>query len=105
MGISQDEIVHNAQSVMKGLEALRLEHQTLLGGLKSITLDDESALMAQQEKSSMLERSLEMIDLGLGEAHVMAAISGKGSFINDVTQIYPPPSVPLKCLFYLNTYT
>ena len=78
MGISQDEIVHNAQSVMKGLEALRLEHQTLLGGLKStpITLDDESALMAQQEKSSMLERSLEMIDLGLGEAHVMAAISG-----------------------------
>ena len=76
MGISQDEIVHNAQSVMKGLEALRLEHQTLLGGLKSLTLDDESAIMAQQEKSSMLERSLEMIDLGLGEAHVMAAISG-----------------------------
>ena len=29
-----------------------------------------------QEKCSLLERSLEMIDLGLGEAHVMAALAG-----------------------------
>ena len=34
MGISQEEIVTNAQTVTKGLEALRLEHQSLLGGLK-----------------------------------------------------------------------
>jgi hypothetical protein len=32
--------------------------------------------MFQQEKTSMLERSLDMIDLGLGEAHVMAALAG-----------------------------
>jgi len=79
MGISQDEIVHNAHSVMKGLEALRLEHQTLLGGIKSSissASDDDSLVTAQQEKCTMLERSLEMIDLGLGEAHVMAALSG-----------------------------
>ena len=34
MGISQEEIVTNAQTVTKGLEALRLEHQSRLGGLK-----------------------------------------------------------------------
>ena len=79
MGITQDEIVHQAHSVMKGLEALRLEHQTLLGGAKSALLSsgqDESLATAQQEKCSQLERSLEMIELGLGEAHVMAALSG-----------------------------
>lgn len=78
MGISQDEIVHNAHTVMKGLEALRLEHQSLLGGIKSnlAPVEDESLVMFQQEKSSLLERSIEMIDLGLGEAHVMAALAG-----------------------------
>ena len=29
-----------------------------------------------QEKCSLMERSLEMIELGLGEAHVMAALAG-----------------------------
>lgn len=57
MGISQDEIVQNAQSVMKGLEALRMEHQTLLGGIRSgEASDDESTLTSQQEKCTMLER-------------------------------------------------
>jgi kinesin light chain len=80
MGISQEEIVHNAQTVTKGLEALRLEHQSLLGGLlqssKPETSDDELIALSQREKCSLLERSLEMIDLGLGEAHVMAALAG-----------------------------
>ena len=57
MCISQDEIVHNAHSVMKGLEALRLEHQTLLGGMKTgVEPEDESILTSQQEKCAMLER-------------------------------------------------
>ena len=78
MGISQEEIVYNAQTVTKGLEALKLQHQSLLGGLKSDrpeVAEDESLMSSQLEKSSLLERSLEMIDLGLGEAHVMAAIA------------------------------
>jgi kinesin light chain len=29
-----------------------------------------------QEKCTLMERSLEMIELGLGEAHVMAALAG-----------------------------
>jgi hypothetical protein len=49
MGISQDEIVHNAHSVMKGLEALKLEHQTLIGGIKSgVASEDEAIITAQQ---------------------------------------------------------
>ena len=76
MGISQEEIVHNAQTVTKGLEALRLEHQSLLGGLQTDNFEDEALMLAQREKCSLLERSLESIDLGLGEAHVMAALAG-----------------------------
>ena len=42
MGISQEEIVTNAQTVTKGLEALRLEHQSLLGGLKTASTTGDS---------------------------------------------------------------
>lgn len=33
--ISQDEIVSNAKTVTKGLEALRQEHESILTGIKS----------------------------------------------------------------------
>ena len=33
--ISQDEIVSNAKTVTKGLEALRQEHESILGGIRS----------------------------------------------------------------------
>ena len=64
MGISQEEIVTNAQTVTKGLEALRLEHQSLLGGLKvdetvehKSSNEDGSAKEsdALREKCSLLE--------------------------------------------------
>lgn len=77
--ISQDEIVGNAKTVTKGLEALRQEHQTILGGIRtSLDLTDreagENSLI--EEKCHLMERSLEMIELGLGEANVMAALAG-----------------------------
>ena len=76
--ISQDEIVSNAKTVTKGLEALRQEHESILGGIKGSLehgdLGQENSLI--QEKCSMIQRSLEMIELGLGEAHVMAALAG-----------------------------
>jgi len=78
MTISQDEIVSNAKSVTKGLEALRQEHESILTGIKSTLehseMETENSLI--YEKCSMMERSLEMIELGLGEAHVMAALAG-----------------------------
>jgi len=76
--ISQDEIVSNAKTVTKGLEALRQEHESILGGIKSslehTDLGQENSLI--QEKCTLISRSLEMIELGLGEAHVMAALAG-----------------------------
>jgi len=76
--ISQDEIVSNAKTVTKGLEALRQEHEAILGGIKSslehADLGTENTLI--QEKCNLMERSLEMIELGLGESHVMAALAG-----------------------------
>ena len=73
MGISQEEIVINAQTVTKGLEALRAEHQSLLSGMNTATPTDTDA--KQSEKTSLLENSLQMIELGLGEAHVMVQFS------------------------------
>jgi len=76
--ISQDEIVSNAKTVTKGLEALRQEHESILGGIKtsleSSDLGAENSLI--QEKCNLMQKSLEMIELGLGEAHVMAALAG-----------------------------
>ena len=61
-----------------GLEALRQEHESILTGIKSTLehseMETENSLI--YEKCSMMERSLEMIELGLGEAHVMAALAG-----------------------------
>ena len=78
MMISQDEIVSNAKTVTKGLEALRQEHESILGGIKtsleSSDLGTENSLI--QEKCNLIQRSLEMIELGLGEANVMAALAG-----------------------------
>ena len=77
--ISQDEIVSNAKTVTKGLEALRQEHQTILGGIRTslggVDLGPEGENSLITEKCALMERSLEMIELGLGEAHVMAALA------------------------------
>ncbi len=74
MAISQEEIVSNAQTISKGLEALRQEHQSMLGGIRAAkdeSRDDD--ILA--EKCSLIEKSLDMIDLGLDEAYVMSALA------------------------------
>ena len=81
MGISQEEIVINAQTVTKGLEALKAEHQSLLHGLKTNSptaatpLEEPAIDSSLTEKASLLERSLEKINLGLGEVQVMSALA------------------------------
>lgn len=64
--LSQDEIVLNTKAVMQGLETLRGEHNQLLGSM----LDCNQLPPAAQEKSGLLRKSLEAIELGLGEAQV-----------------------------------
>ena len=58
---------------------LKLKYITLFFvGIKSTLehseMGTENSLI--QEKCSLMERSLDMIELGLGEAHVMAALAG-----------------------------
>uniref|UniRef100_A0A9J7ZPS7 Kinesin light chain n=1 Tax=Cyprinus carpio carpio TaxID=630221 RepID=A0A9J7ZPS7_CYPCA len=78
---TQDEIVLNTKAVMQGLETLRGEHTQLLNSI----LDCSQPPVAQ-EKSSLLRKSLEDIELGLGEAQVIIALSGHLSAVESEKQ-------------------
>ncbi|XP_065562626.1 kinesin light chain-like isoform X11 [Artemia franciscana] len=76
--MTQDEIVSSTKTVVQGLEALRSEHQSILGGLScSLQAAHQEKLDSQllEEKASLIQKSLEMIELGLGEAQVMVALA------------------------------
>ncbi|XP_044040946.1 kinesin light chain 2 isoform X2 [Siniperca chuatsi] len=79
--LSQDEIVLNTKAVMQGLEALRGEHAQLLNSLLDCTQPP-----AAQEKSGLLRKSLEAIELGLGEAQVIIALSSHLSAVESEKQ-------------------
>lgn len=75
--MTQEEIVTNTKTVVQGLEALKNEHANILHGLSS-SLEVaaigavERANMANviEEKTGLVRKSIEMIELGLGEAQV-----------------------------------
>ncbi|KAJ7341190.1 hypothetical protein JRQ81_005015 [Phrynocephalus forsythii] len=75
--LSQEEIISNTKLVMQGLEALKNEHNSILHSLletiKCLKKDEEANLV--HEKANLLRKSMEMIELGLGEAQVMMALS------------------------------
>ncbi|XP_072314745.1 kinesin light chain 2-like [Eucyclogobius newberryi] len=79
--LSQDEIVLNTKAVMQGLETLRGEHAQLLNSLL-----DCAQPPAAQEKSGALRKSLEAIELGLGEAQVIIALSSHLSAVESEKQ-------------------
>ncbi|MEQ2172509.1 hypothetical protein GOODEAATRI_021803 [Goodea atripinnis] len=79
--LTQDEIVLNTKAVMQGLETLRGEHTQLLNSL----LDCTQASIAQ-EKSGLLRKNLEDIELGLGEAQVIIALSNHLSAVESEKQ-------------------
>uniref|UniRef100_A0A665X0P4 Kinesin light chain n=1 Tax=Echeneis naucrates TaxID=173247 RepID=A0A665X0P4_ECHNA len=79
--LSQDEIVLNTKAVMQGLETLRGEHAQLLNSLLDCTQPP-----AAQEKSGLLRKSLEAIELGLGEAQVIIALSSHLSAVESEKQ-------------------
>ncbi|XP_012616858.2 kinesin light chain 3 [Microcebus murinus] len=75
--LSPEELVRQTRQVVQGLEALRTEHHGLAGHL-------EEALAGQgpvagwellEEKQQVVSHSLEAIELGLGEAQVLLALS------------------------------
>lgn len=63
--MTQDEIVSNTKTVLQGLEALRVEHVSLISGLGQ----------TKNEKSDIVHKNIESIELGLGEAQVMMALA------------------------------
>ncbi|XP_028175486.1 kinesin light chain [Ostrinia nubilalis] len=66
--MTQEEMVAGARTVAAGLEALRAEHAQLLAGLASNT-DHE------HEKAALVRKSIDAIELGLGEAQVMMTLA------------------------------
>lgn len=64
--MSQDEIVSNTKTVLQGLEALRVEHTSLVSGLGA---------GPRNEKSDIVQKNVEAIELGVGEAHMMIALA------------------------------
>ncbi|XP_053714585.1 kinesin light chain 2 [Synchiropus splendidus] len=79
--LSQDEIVLNTKAVIQGLETLRGEHAQILNSLLDCTQP-----LAAQEKSGLLRKSMEAIDLGLGEAQVIIALSSHLSAVESEKQ-------------------
>uniref|UniRef100_A0A1A8SEZ7 Kinesin light chain n=1 Tax=Nothobranchius rachovii TaxID=451742 RepID=A0A1A8SEZ7_9TELE len=86
--LSQDEIISRTKQVIQGLEALKQEHHSildgLLGTLRCLKQDEEGVLV--EEKSLMIRKSLEMLELGLSEAQVMMALSSHLSSVESEKQ-------------------
>uniref|UniRef100_A0A8C5HMS7 Kinesin light chain n=1 Tax=Gouania willdenowi TaxID=441366 RepID=A0A8C5HMS7_GOUWI len=75
--MSQEEIISRTRQVIQGLEALKQEHHSilegLLGTLRCLKQGEEGVPV--EEKTTMIHKSLEMLELGLSEAQVMMALS------------------------------
>ncbi|XP_077586819.1 kinesin light chain 1 isoform X3 [Stigmatopora nigra] len=88
--LSQDEIISHTKQVIQGLDALKLEHQTILDGLLGtlcrLKRDEEGTALVAEEKSHMIRKSLEMLELGLSEAQVMMALSAHLSSVESEKQ-------------------
>lgn len=65
--MTQDEIIINTKTVLQGLEALRVEHASLISGIGENNKDDE--------KNYIIKNNVDNIELGISEAQVMMALS------------------------------
>ncbi|XP_058867993.1 kinesin light chain 2-like isoform X2 [Acipenser ruthenus] len=89
--LTQDEIVLNTKAVIQGLETLKNEHNsilsTLLGSMQSLEKERGSQEASSvQEKTGLLRKSLDSIELGLGEAQVIVALSSHLSAVESEKQ-------------------
>ncbi|MGH0142203.1 UNVERIFIED_CONTAM: hypothetical protein FKN15_077839 [Acipenser sinensis] len=83
--LTQDEIVLNTKAVIQGLETLKNEHNsilsTLLDSVQSLEKERGSQEASSvQEKTGLLRKSLDSIELGLGEAQVL----GRGESLDSI---------------------
>ena len=74
--MTQEDIVTSARTVKQGLETLKTENISILNGLraslKAVQLDsrDNDPNLILEEKTRILESTIDSIELGLGEAEV-----------------------------------
>lgn len=72
--LTQDEIVSSTKTVISGLESLKVEHhaglQALESSLKAVSEESNGDVPLISEKSEILHKSMEMIDIGIEEAKV-----------------------------------
>ncbi|CAF0882565.1 unnamed protein product [Adineta ricciae] len=70
--MSQDDILQSTKSVIQGLDALKNEHgkmlENILGSTQKFSAMETNKL---EEKVGLLRKSMDMIELGIGEAQVM----------------------------------
>lgn len=74
--MTQEDIVTSARAVKQGLETLKTENISILNGLraslKAVQQDgrDNDPSLVLEEKTRILESTIDSIELGLGEAEV-----------------------------------
>jgi len=70
--MSQDDILQSTKSVIQGLDALKNEHgkmlENIVNSTQKFSLIETNKL---EEKVGLLRKSMDMIELGIGEAQVM----------------------------------
>ena len=82
---TQDDIINNTKNVVRGLETLKNEHSGILNSLNSnYESDGENEL--EREKGSIIQESIDKIELGLGEAQVSKR--GTGMFFFPERWVY-----------------
>jgi len=72
--MTQEEIVLSTKTVVQGLETLRVEHHQVLNGLQASSETANSNTSTTdliEEKISLLKKSIETIELAMGEAQVI----------------------------------
>jgi regulator of replication initiation timing len=67
---SQEELIREARKVAQRLDGLKTEHIQVLGALQLNRTASESEGNSIIERTNAINKSLELLELGLGEAHV-----------------------------------
>lgn len=77
--IQNTNLISSTRTVVQGLEQLKNEHNSilhsLLATLNAIRREKDDDVNLVEEKSNIIRKSLEMIELGLGEAEMMVSLS------------------------------
>lgn len=86
--MSQEELIVNTKTVVQGLEALKTEHNSILNSLQEISSHvTPTPLPLVEEKQHMVKKSLDMIELGLGEAQVNMYVACTLSMVNAIRYV------------------